>query len=63
MATIANEITGEVFEEPIVEWPVRVLDGELKIVVALVKFIPEEEVRLRGRVSEGRLNQIARERN
>ena len=46
LATITNEVVRQEIHQPIIERLVGVLDGEFKIVVGLVQFIPEEQVGL-----------------
>jgi hypothetical protein len=42
LAAIADQVACKVTYEPIVEWAAGFLDGQFKIVIGLVEFIPEK---------------------
>ena len=46
LATITDKVSREMADEPIVNWEAGMLDGQLKIVICFVEFVPEEQIRL-----------------
>lgn len=44
LTTIADEVVCKEVDESVIHRKVSVLDGQLKVVVGLVKLVPEEEV-------------------
>lgn len=49
LAAVTYKVTRKVINKAVVDRKFRVLDGELKIIVRLVQFVPKEQVGLRDR--------------
>lgn len=51
LAAVADEVARCVYDESLVDGEICMLNGELEVVVRLVQFVPEKQVRLTNTLS------------
>lgn len=51
LTTIADKVVSEEINQSVINRSVGILNREFEVIVGLVQLVPEEEVRLRDRVS------------
>lgn len=51
LATVTNKVSREMTDESIINREICVFDGQFKVVVCFVEFVPEEQIRLERFIS------------